>query len=79
MDRKPALKWPAWVLMLDLIGTALVGLGIYSQVVSGPLILSDFVDLRAWAVPMIIFGALLVMPLVFMTVSQVRAHQRQDQ
>ena len=75
MNDKPVLRWPAWVLILDLIGTVLVGLGIYAQVASGQLILSEFIDLRAWAVPMIIFGALLVAPLVFMTVSQVRAQK----
>jgi uncharacterized Tic20 family protein len=73
MTDKPALKWPLWVLILDLVGTALVALGIYAQVVSGPLILSDVIDLRAIAVPMIIIGALLVAPLVFMTVAQLRA------
>ena len=75
MNDKPALRWPAWVLILDLVGTALVGLGIYTQVASGPLIFSEFVDLRAWAVPIIIFGAVLVAPLVFMTISQVRAQK----
>ncbi len=75
MTDKPALRWPAWVLILDFVGTVLVALGIYAQVVDGPLILSDFVDLRAWAVPIIILGALLVAPLVFMTVSQVRSRR----
>ena len=69
------IKWPAWVLILDLIGTVLVGLGIYAQVASGPLILSDVIDLRALAVPIIIIGAVLVMPLVFMTISQVRSQR----
>ena len=73
MTGKPVLKWPLWVLILDLVGTILVALGIYAQVVSGPLILSDVVDLRALAVPMIIMGALLVAPLVFMTVAQLRS------
>ncbi len=75
MTDKPALKWPAWVLILDFVGTALVALGIYAQVVDGPLILPDLVDLRAWAIPLIILGALLVAPLVFMTVAQVRSRQ----
>jgi uncharacterized Tic20 family protein len=73
MTDKAVLKWPLWVLILDLVGTTLVALGIYAQVVSGPLILSDVIDLRAIAVPMIIIGALLVAPLVFMTVAQLRA------
>lgn len=73
MTDKHVLKWPLWVLILDLVGTILVALGIYAQVVSGPLIFRDVVDLRALAVPMIIIGALLVAPLVFSTVSQLRA------
>ena len=74
MDHRK-LHWPAWVLILDLIGTAMVGLGIYAQVADGTLLFSGFVDLRALAVPMIIFGALLVTPLVFMTISQLRSSQ----
>ncbi len=75
MTDKPALEWPAWVLILDLVGTVLVGFGIYAQVASGPLILSDVIDLRALAVPMILIGALLVMPLVVMTITQIRSRQ----
>jgi hypothetical protein len=74
MERKK-LHWPAWVLILDLIGTVLVALGIYAQVADGELLFSGFVDLRALAVPIIIVGALLVAPLVFMTISQTRSQQ----
>lgn len=74
MEQKK-LHWPAWVLILDLIGTAMVGLGIYAQVADGTLLFSEFIDLRALAVPIIIIGALLVAPLVFVTVSQVRSQQ----
>ena len=66
------LRWPAWVLALDIVGTFLVGLGIYGQVASGPLPFAELMDLRALAVPMIILGALMVAPLVFMTISQLR-------
>jgi hypothetical protein len=69
---QPKLRWPAWVLILDIIGTLLVGLGIYSQVANGPLPFAEFLDLRALAVPIIILGALMVTPLVFMTISQLR-------
>ena len=73
MDNKPSLEWwPAWVIVLDVIGTVLVGLGIYAQVASGTLILADVVDPRAIAVPMILIGALLVTPLLFITVSKLR-------
>jgi len=73
MTEHRKLHWPAWVLILDVIGSAMVGLGIYAQVASGPLLFSQFIDLRALAVPIIILGALLVAPLVFMTVSQLRS------
>ena len=72
MERK-RIHWPIWVLILDLVGSALVGLGIYAQIASGPLLFSEFIDLRALAVPIIIVGALLVAPLVFMTISQLRS------
>lgn len=73
-DRKK-LHWPTWVLLLDVVGSVLVGLGIYAQVADGELLFSGFLDLRAIAVPMIIIGALLVAPLVFSTISQVRSQQ----
>jgi hypothetical protein len=69
------LHWPAWVLILDLIGTAMVGLGIYAQVADGTLLFSEYIDLRALAVPIIVLGALLVTPLVFSTISQVRSQR----
>ena len=73
MTEHKKIHWPAWVLILDLIGSAMVGLGIYAQVADDPLLFSQFIDLRALAVPIIILGALLVTPLVFMTVSQLRS------
>jgi len=75
---QPKLRWPAWVLVLDVIGTLLVGLGIYSQVTSGPLPFAGFLDLRALAVPIILLGALMVAPLVFMTISQLRSTGNND-
>jgi hypothetical protein len=73
MTEHKKIHWPAWVLILDLIGSAMVGIGIYAQIASGPLLFSEFIDLRALAVPIIILGALLVAPLVFMTISQLRS------
>jgi len=72
MTKHKRIHWPAWVLILDLVGSAMVALGIYAQVASGPLLFSDLIDLRALAVPIIILGAVLVAPLVFMTISQLR-------
>jgi len=72
MTEHKKLHWPAWVLALDLLGSFLVAVGIYAQVADGELIFAEFVDLRALAVPMIIVGALMVAPLVVMTVTQIR-------
>ena len=73
MTEQKKLHWPAWILILDFTGTILVGLGIYAQVAEGELLFSGFVDLDALAVPMIIIGALMVVPLVFSTISQIRS------
>ena len=75
MTEQKKIHWPAWVLILDIVGTVLVGLGIYAQVAQGELLFSEFVDLDALAVPMIIIGALMVAPLVFSTISQIRSQQ----
>jgi len=75
---QPKLRWPAWVLVLDIIGTLLVGLGIYAQVAGGPLPFAEVLDLRALAVPIILLGALMVAPLVLMTISQLRSTAKND-
>ncbi len=75
MNEPRKIVWPAWVLILDLVGTVLVGFGIYAQVVDGELLFAEFLDLRALAVPMIIIGALMTAPLVLMTVSQIRSRR----
>ncbi len=75
MNEPRKIVWPAWVLILDLVGTVLVGFGIYAQVVDGELLFAEFLDLRAVAVPMIIIGALMTAPLVLMTVSQIRSRR----
>jgi len=74
MEQKK-IHWPAWVLIIDLVGTAMVGLGIYAQIADGPLLFSEFIDLRALSIPIIIIGALLTAPLVFTTISQIRSRQ----
>ena len=72
MTQQNKLPWPAWVLILDLVGTLLVGVGIYALVAGDPLPFADTIDLRSLAIPMIIFGALLFAPLILMTVARIR-------
>ncbi|MDJ0709423.1 MAG: hypothetical protein QNJ14_03485 [Woeseiaceae bacterium] len=73
MTEQKKLSWPAWVLALDLLGSFLVAVGIYAQVADGELLFSELLDLRAIAIPLIIVGALMIAPLVVMTVTQIRA------
>ena len=72
MNEQKKLPWPAWVLILDLVGTLLVGVGIYALVAGDPLPFADTIDLRSLAIPIIIFGALLFAPLILMTVAHIR-------
>ena len=72
MTSQNKLPWPAWVLILDLIGTFLLGIGIYALVADDPLPFADTINLRSLAIPMIIFGALLFAPLILMTIAHIR-------
>ncbi len=58
--------------MLDLVGTLLIAIGIYALVASGPLPFADTIDLRSFAIPLIILGALLFAPLILMTIARIR-------
>lgn len=73
MTQKPGLPWPIWVLMLDVVGTLLFALGLYGQFGGDDLLFSQSLDLNALSVPLIILGALLMAPLVLMTISHVRS------
>ena len=68
-----SIKWPAWVLILDVVGTLLLALGLYGLFGGDELLFSETVDLKALSVPLIIFGVLLMAPLVLTTISQARS------
>ncbi len=72
MNEPKKLIWPVWVLILDFVGMLLVAVGIYALVAAGPLPFADTLDLRAFAIPMIILGALMVAPLILMTMAHIR-------
>ena len=57
------LKFPPWLLVLDVIGTIMLGLGLFGQF-GGDNPLSPF------AIPLIIIGALLMLPLLIFLVTR---------
>ena len=72
MNENKKLIWPAWVLILDFVGMLLVAVGIYVLVAGGPLPFAQSIDLRPFAIPMIIIGALCFAPLILMTLAHIR-------
>ena len=58
------LKFPPWLLILDVVGTIILGLGLFGQF-GGDNLFSPF------AIPLIIIGALLMLPLIVFLVSRV--------
>jgi hypothetical protein len=68
-----SIRWPFWALTLDVIGTLLLALGLYGLFGGDALLFSQTVSLKAFSIPLIIFGFLVMAPLVLTTVSQVRS------
>ncbi len=58
------IRLPAWMIILDLFGTLFLALGIYAQFGGEELLFSDFLDIRPFAIILILIGLLLMMPLV---------------
>ncbi len=59
-----SLKFPPWLLILDVIGTLLLGLGLFGQF-GGDNLFAPF------AIPLIIIGALLMLPLIIFLVTRI--------
>jgi hypothetical protein len=57
------LKFPPWLLILDVIGTLILGLGLFGQF-GGNNLFTPF------AIAMIIIGALLMLPLLIFLVTR---------
>lgn len=58
------LKFPLWVISLDIAGTLLVLAGLFGLFADGGSMFSGAIDLKPLAVPLIILGVLLMAPLV---------------
>ncbi len=61
---RESLKFPPWLLALDVVGTIILGLGLFGQF-GGDNLFSPF------AIPLIIIGALLMLPLLVFLVTRV--------
>lgn len=58
-----SLRFPPWLLILDVVGTVILGLGLFGQF-GGDSLFSPF------AIPLIIVGALLMLPLLVFLVTR---------
>jgi hypothetical protein len=66
------------MIILDLIGTLFLALGIYAQFGGEELLFSEFLDIRPFAIILMLIGLLLMMPLVMNLMEQsISAKHRQ--
>ena len=68
------MRLPPALIALDVLGTLLLGLGIYAQVADG-LALGG-IDLGPLAIPMIIAGAFLMAPLIIYVLRNILSRPR---
>ena len=64
------LKFPLWVIFLDIVGTLFVAGGIFGLFTEAGS--SSAIDLKMLAVPLILVGVLLMAPLVIYAVKPTR-------
>ena len=76
MTGKPALPFPIWMIALDVMGTLLLGLGLFG--LYGGLAVDDMspAEIQSAAVALIVFGVLLMLPLVVTLVRKALAGNR---
>lgn len=70
-DGNRKIDLPAWAIVLDVFGTLLLAVGIYALVGGDELLFADFLDIRPLAIPLIVAGVLLMLPLVGVFMGQV--------
>lgn len=69
---KNKAKFPLWVIALDIVGSLLVVGGIFGLFAETGSTFAGAIDLKLLAVPLIILGVLLMVPLVIYTVKIIR-------
>lgn len=70
------MRFPPVLLALDILGTALLGLGLFGFFSNGPVVIAGFIDLARLAVPMIITGTFLMAPLMVHIVKSATTRRR---
>lgn len=70
------MRLPPVLLALDILGTGLMGLGLFGLFASDPVVVAGFIDLGALAVPLIIIGGFLMAPLMVYLVKQATSGRR---
>lgn len=68
MQNRRQNRLPVWPIILDIFGTLLLALGIYLQFGGEALLFAEFLDIRQLAIPIILAGLLLMLPLIFILV-----------
>ena len=66
-------RLPFGVVILDLLGTLLLATGIYGMLGGDDLLFAKYVDLQEIAVALVIVGALMMTPLIFVMVRRAAA------
>ena len=59
-----SIKWPFWVLILDVVGTLLLALGLYGLFGGDELLFSQTVNLRALSIPLMVWASQLILRLM---------------
>ncbi len=70
MSNSPKLRLPVWAIMLDVAGTLLVAAGLFGLFAGESVPAVEALNLEAFAIPLIILGVLLMVPLIVFLVKR---------
>lgn len=73
MAEKQKMPWPAWALALDIVGAVFFALGLIVLFGADPLGIPEINAFRSWGTPLIVLGVLLMVPLIYFTISSIRS------
>ena len=73
MAEKQKMPWPAWALALDIVGAVFFALGLIAMFGASALDIPEIDQFRSWAIPLIVLGVLLMVPLVYFTIASIRS------
>ena len=73
MTEQQKILWPAWALALDIVGAVFFALGLIVLFGADPLGIPEIDNFRAWGAPFIVLGLLLMVPLIYFTITSIRS------